>query len=339
MNCERSISLPTSNSINWECPLPRAKEGLGVPYMTYASGRIGASVTHWGGLHQIAYYGIAPESASPIYFEAEAASSYARLFRFQVCIDGNPYNLELHDTYHYPFGYLSRFAVESLGVEVRHRLTLLNDAVVFSLEVLSNTNKLPIQLYFEHHGGTRKSTTGNVVRTWSNFVKDDDLNALTLTAHDAWRDAPWQAELDLMKEKLGDVGLPIRTVGIREGDTSMALFGQEPLTFDNLGGRLRISSEPFTEGAHAAALLFASSSNALRGRIDAVRHHLVDLVKAKEAQYDARLESVPAISADDPILSSYFTNAPGISETLIVEDRPGAMRASSMHYWVWAGIP
>ena len=329
-----------TRAIQWDCPVPFVQDGLGVPYLTYGGGRVGASVAPWGGLHQIAYYGIAPESASSIYFEADAASSYARLFRFQLCIDGLAYNLELNQTQHFPFGYASHFAVPQLQVEVRHHLTLLNDAVLSTLEVLSNPNNLPLSLQFEHHDATQKSTDGAVVREWSGWEEDKSSQALILTASDRWTDAGWQSAVGQMQETPGQVGLATLTAGIREGNTYVALFSEQPLQVKQSLGRRQIWSQSFTQGTQALALLFASDRQALPTRIGQIKQNLAALAREKEAQYQRRMESIPTLSVptlapSNPVLASYFANAPGISETLVVEDRPGAMRASSMHYWVW----
>ena len=327
--------MSLTSAVEWDCPIPCVKEGLGVPYLTYGGGRVGVSVSRWGGLHQIAYYGIAPESASSIYFEADAASSYARLFRFQLCIDGLPYNLELHDTRHFPFGYASHFAVEELQVEVRHHLTLLNDTVLSTLDVLKNPNNLSLNLQFEHHDSTQKAGSSEVVRQWSAWETDRASQALMLTASERWTEAGWQRELSHMQETPGQVGLATRTAGVREGETRIALFSELPLAVNRAQGRMQVSSQPFVQGTQALVLLFASDSETLSRRMNNIKQNLSSLARDKEAQYLRRLESVPTLSAANPVLSSYFANAPGISETLIVEDRPGAMRASSMHYWVW----
>ena len=134
------------NFMEWDGPVPAASKGLGVPYLTYGSGRMGASVTHGGGLHQVSYYGNGPELASPIFFEADAASSYTKLFRFQLVADGTSYHLELHGTQHFPFGYASHFTISHLQVKVRHHLTLLNNAFISTLEVLDNPQSLSLSI-------------------------------------------------------------------------------------------------------------------------------------------------------------------------------------------------
>ena len=329
--------MAEKNQIEWDGPVPFALDGLGVPYLTYAGGRIGASVNRWGGLHQLAFYGLAPESASPIYFEADAASSYAKLFRFRLCVNGLPYSLELHETQHFPFGYASLFAVPSLEVEVRHHLTLLNDAAVFTLNVVRNPNRLPLSLQWEHHDSTQKAQNGDVVREWSAW--NEDAAAPTLTATDRWTDAGWDAELGHTKETPGQVGLAICTAGRREGEAWIALVCEQPPSVHSSLGRRTITSPPFTDGTHAAALLFASDASALRQRMEEVRPALPALARRKEESFLERLKSVPTLAVSAPsdtaVLSSYFAQAPGISETLMVEDKPGAMRAASLHYWVW----
>ena len=323
------------NRINWSAPVPRAECGLGVNYVTYAAGRVGASVNRWGGLHQIAYYGLAPETAPPVYFEADAVSSYARLFRPQLWVGERLYNLELGQTDHFPFGYASTFEIAECAVKVRHHLTLLNDALLFTLEVVGNPRELDLKLQWEHHQYTQKPSYGGLVRTWTDWQENAGLQALTVSTHERASEEAWQTELDKTRAKPGEVGFAILTPGLREGQTQIAFFGSSTLQTKTVKGRMLICGAPFQAGTQAAALLFASNPNELAERIGEIHPILPTAATNKESEFLKRLESAPALEGANPTLASYFANVPGIVETLMVEDKPGAMRASFMHYWVW----
>lgn len=147
--------------------IPFSKEGFGVLQNTYGSGRLGVVMTHFGGLGKIFYMGPQPEWAPRALFEVDATSSYSRLFRHQILVEGEPYNLEFSETRHYPFGYASHFRLDRL--EVLHRLTLLDHALVFSVEVVSNPKNLRLAQRLEHHGYTATIASGPVISTVSEW--------------------------------------------------------------------------------------------------------------------------------------------------------------------------
>ncbi len=333
-NFPMTIPTETNTHLRWNDLLPVAPKGIGVPYLTYGAGRVGASITHWGGLHQVVYYGDGPMRSPPAYFQADASTAYVRLFRLQLVIGGLAYNPEFNETVHYPFGFSSRFRIATLGVDVSHSLTLLNDALVQSATVIENASALPLQLRLEHHEHTKHQSHGDLERTWSDWTGSGD-GVWACTASDRLSEQAWQSAKEQTLVSHDSVGLACRETGPREGSTHLALLADGSMARTSLRGRTYWTTHSFTNGTKAVALVFASSSEALGDRVRNLRPQLQSIALDRQRACHAEIAELPAIDIGNPIVSSLFGNLPATVAACFVEDKPGAMRAAAMHYWVW----
>jgi hypothetical protein len=178
------------NHLDYDSLVPVSRSGFGLLQNTYGGGRIGAVVNFFGGISRIEYWSIAPMHMPNMYFQGDPTSAYSRCFRSQVVVDGDPYNLEFSNTHHFPFGYKSTFRIPSLGIEFLHRLTLIDDALIFSIEVVRNPRNLPVRQRFEHHDHNFFTFPE---RTHTNWEQGVVPNGWTMSATDRLSDAHWQA--------------------------------------------------------------------------------------------------------------------------------------------------
>jgi hypothetical protein len=314
--------------------MPYSPDGVGVPYVTYGSGRMGASMTYWGGLHQIVFYGDVPMGSPSTYFEADASSAYVRLFRLQVVAGGVPYTMEFSDTEHFAFGYASRFRIDSLGLEFVHHMTLLDSALVYTVECVANPRGVSLSLQLEHHEHTRRMSHGDLERTWSDWAVGED-GAISCTVHDRLSDEAWHRAIDDMSVRYDAVGLTTRSTGLREGTVYISLVTDGELNVKTHRGRTYVSSSEFASGSKSVALLFASSEAKLEAQTAAMRDKLPDLVSDRESEARRLVDFSPRLEIGNDAVSSFFANSPEVVASLFVEGAPGAMRAANMHYWVW----
>ncbi|MDR1304211.1 MAG: hypothetical protein LBK76_03200 [Verrucomicrobiales bacterium] len=321
--------------------VPRARAGLGVLYNTYGGGRVGAQVNHFGGFGRIVYWGDQPywsghnsqsaDAEPQVYFQTLGQGAYTRCFRPQLLIDGLPYNLEFTDTRQFPFGYASRFTVSASRVLVEHRLTVVNDALLFTVSVLKNPRRCRLQQRFEHHDQTQ---IVHPARTWSGWERAAALGGWRQRVRDRLTAAEW-ARLRRETRQVPKVGYPLLDNGRREFTAHLALCGDLPLTMQTTqSGRRYFIGGAFTGGTHVGALVFAPDARTLTRRAQELTADR-DLAAAKERAHRQRLATAPGVELRDKVFSSAFANVPPTLESLMVADLPGGMRASSMHYWIW----
>ena len=111
---------------------PYLKKGIDLGKIAFSGGRLTATIASHGGLMQIDYFG-EQRFGDSSFFTGNAISAWTQLFRPCLGIDDDLYYLEFEDTHFFPFGYTSRFAAK--GVIVQHGLYLLNDALVYRIEI------------------------------------------------------------------------------------------------------------------------------------------------------------------------------------------------------------
>jgi hypothetical protein len=318
-------------SLDFTQIIPRAETGFGPRHKVFASGRLGITLNDFGGLYEIFYWGKQPDDAPPVMFKGDTASSYTRLFRVQILVGDEGWHLDFADTEILPCGYVSHFTVPGTGVKVRHTLTLVHEALVFSVEVLENPRQLPLRQHFEQHAHTQN---GHAFRTFSSWRRDL-ASGWSLDAFDRVSDQRWaqlQAEMTVKHKD----GFPISDIGFREGETHIGFIGDRDVEYRT--SRMRreyLTGGEFTGGAHACALIFATSRDELQAEAAWFLPDIAERAKQVETDVRRRLEEVPCIESGNRVFDSFASNLPPLVDSLMVRDVPGAMRASATHYWVW----
>ena len=319
------------NNLRFDEATPASDSGFGLIQNTYGGGRVGAAVNFFGGLNHIYYWGTLPMHVTRMLFKGDAASAYQRCFRAQVVIEGDPYNFEFADTIHCPFGYKSRFVIPGRGVELAHRLTLLNDALVFSIEVLRNEHNLPLRHRFEHHDHAFNEAPERTRTDWEEIA-----TGWVMTAKDVIPDDRWK-QLQSETNKINEVNFPGSLAqGLKEGTTWIALLNKGGLAMrSTTSGRRYFTGREFRRGEHASVLLFASSREEMIRRAEELGSKAISYVKEKERGYHRDLAKAPGFQTGDKVFDSMLACAPPTLKSLFVEDIPGTARASSGGYWVW----
>jgi hypothetical protein len=312
--------------------IPRAAEGFGPRHKAFASGRLGATLNDFGGLYEIYFWGTQPDDATPVIFKGDAASSYTRLFRVQLLVGNDAWHLDFSDTEILPCGYASHFTVPETGVKVRHRLTLVREALVFSLEVLENPQRLPLRQRFEHHAYTQHGDSS--IRTFSPW-RGDLSSSWSLEVSDRLSDARWQEMQDQMKIRPKE-GSPIYDPGFREGRTYAGMIGDGGLDHKtSRSGREYFTGGEFTEGCHACALVFATTRAGLESEVKWLLPDIASRAIEAETALRRHMETQPRIASGNAVFDSLMANIPPLVESLEVRDVPGGLRASATHYWIW----
>lgn len=321
-------------SLRFSTLVPSVKRGVGVLQNTYGGGRVGASINHFGGLNQVVFWGSQPTSSPCTFFRSDATSSYQRCFRAELLVEGQPYVMEFHDTQHFPFGYVSRFTIPGTGVELRHRLTLLNDALVFSVEVLKNPRRLRLRQRFEHHDYCREGKEGAVSRTFSPWESGTVSHGWTVQVKDQVSDAHWE-EIQASLRKRKGVGYPLLSDGDRSSTTFVTFLGDQGLEMrTSHSGRRYFLGGEFRSGLHACTLLFTQDRKSCVSRAEELLEAGA-LALAQEKHFAKALKSNPTFRSGDAVFDSMLANVPPMLESLMMQDLKGAMRAVTMHYGIW----
>ena len=312
--------------------IPCSAVGFGPRHKVFANGRLGVTLNDFGGLYEIIFWGKQPDESSALVFKGDCASSYTRLFRAQLLVGDDAWHLDFEETEILACGYVSHFTVPSSGVKVRHALTLVHEALVFSIEVLRNPEGRPLRQRFEQHGYTR---TSHPMRTMSDWKADIDAG-WSFVVKDRVGNEGWQKMQDEMKQPPREGHFPISSAGLREGGAHIAFVSDLGMDFRTTrSGREYFTGSSFTDGAHASALIFATGRAELEEEAKWFSADMAARAVAVQTEVRRHITEVPQVESGNQIFDSLAANIPSLVESLIVRDVPGAMRASATHYWVW----
>lgn len=323
--------------LNFHNVIPFSEEGFGVLHNTYGGGRVGVMMSHFGGIGKLFYLGAQPERAPRVLFEVDTSTAYGRLFRHQILVEGEAYNLEFKDTSHYPFGYSSTFGIERLGVKVRHGLTLLDSALVFFIEVISNPRGLRLAQRFEHHLNVVKGAPASLMRdvsAWEAFLPCDGW---TQVFREEVREEEWLALQQSLGQPPNEVNFPCMNGGLRKSVTRLALFSSQGglAKRETHSGRIYFTGEEFSAGKRAFVLLLGEDNAAFLKQATFLRLSAEEVENERAEWITQRIQELPEIKVDQPIFESCLANVNPSLEVLMPAGVPGGLRASSTNYWVW----
>ena len=328
----RVVRVQNPMSLDFANAIPHAAAGFGPRHKVFASSRLGVTLNDFGGLYEIIFWGKQPDESSPLVFKGDAASSYTRLFRSQLLTGDDAWNLDFEDTEILSCGYVSHFSAPGTGVKVRHTMTLVHEAIVFTVEVLENPRNLPLRQRFEHHAYTR---TEHPMRTLSSW-RADIASGWSFDLVDRVSDEAWQKMQEAMKMPPQHGHFPLSSAGYREGSAHIGFIGDRGLDHrTSRSGREYFTGGTFTEGAHGCALIFATSRDELQAEMKWMLPDIATRARETETAVRRHMGKVPLVQSGNATFDSLAANIPPLVDSMIVRDVPGGMRASATHYWVW----
>lgn len=306
---------------------PVATRGLGgLVRDQFGNGRTFATVGHNGGLVNLSHWGNQHLGASS-FFQAGLETAWYKLFRPYLTIDGKRYYPTLHHTQLHPFGYESHD--QQAGVEIRHDLLLLPDALVQRIQV--GKSPFPVCLGMLHMEGVTAVNRAN--RTWSDLVFYPELNSFIVSCVDVNPPPVSSGEESLAQKGLGTIH-----PDAPETTTWIGLGCDLPLT-THRGYHARskhyIVSGPLKKQRGAFFTVFASSRPELERRLKELSGSVHRECDKLVAEYRSRLLTRPRIDVGDPVLNSAFGQFPELIEKMKLPDQPGASRATLAGYFVW----
>lgn len=162
---------------------PILKAGLDGIRPKFMSGRMCVALAPHGGLSHIAYYSRTGALHGTAQFAADPISSFGKLFRFRLTVDGVAYYPEWRGAEIYPEGAVVECS--AAGVRYRYELWVLDSAIVQRYAVLSNPERKIVagQLWTHaHHQVRREGRVWRPVETTADgFRFGHDEGALAVT--------------------------------------------------------------------------------------------------------------------------------------------------------------
>lgn len=313
--------------------LPFIKQGLAVSQISFTGGRTAASLANHGGLTHIDYYG--KQAFGDIqFYKADPISAWAMLFRPCVSIDGDLYYLEFNDTLIYPFGYASKCRLGGGGgVTFAHGMWLLNDALVFTLDILNQPAKTKILFKLIHTDVCAR--IDKPIRTWENFTLDSATGLALAAARSTYPAAlptPPAPKDGLTKKSLG---LHPQEVS---SETWLGVAATTPLHLRETPHTFRkfYFDAACRKGKNAITLAFGhQGKDAFVQRLTTLRQSAIKEAAGLVQNYQRQTARTKISIPDRPVAQSLLNNVLPIIDAMKVKDLPGAMRAGDSGYWVW----
>jgi hypothetical protein len=274
---------------------PCSEQGFGLPLTHYVSGRVSAAVAGHGGLCGLRYYGRQPHGKS-LMLQASEVAAFSKLGRVQALIDGQAYYLEFTNTRHYPFGYESECRLAD--VKLRHELILDQDTVFQRLTVLENPQGRDVRARLLLHGHLWQQAPGRSVGHWEIIPETGTLTTRVVDQNEDGSSV----------------------------ETTLVIGANAPCAASSRHGNFKHYVE--TTSASDEIIFHIAFNPEAESDFGGAR---LDAVKANFARM---LETGLRFETGNPTLDSALNNVAPTVANLVIQDCPGAIRASQS-YWVW----
>jgi len=295
----------------------------------FAHGRMTFALGAHGGILDLGFFGRQRLGASRVY-KGDPVSTWTKCFRPCARINGRTYYLTLNNTRLYPFGYGSECECAGVGF-VFHQL-LLEDALVYRLEVTSNPHSLPIAIEMIHMEPVTAVQQPN--RTWRRFALSEPANAYVSSC----RDVNPRTYCGNRDSGLAQKGMMREIHEAPEATTWIGVSGDSTVTAfkDRHKGMKHVFTGERMEHEQAALFVcFNAGEQGLRERIVALKQSVHRDCERLLQTYAARVQAHPQIDLGDQVLNSAFGQYPELIEAMALPDAPGAIRANFGGYYVW----
>lgn len=284
--------------------IPTSPRGLGVDFTWFANSRLGVAFVKHGGIAQICYYGRQPLSREN-FFKGDPVSSFTKLFRPCLMVDGLPYLLEFDETQLYHSGYHSTCTVG--GVRIAHELVLARESVIQRVRILERPTGVDLRLRLVLHGqGILHETYEG--REWTPWVWESAVGLLTCSANDQ---------------------------GV---DSLIAVGSDQEMTHRSLHNDFKHILDTAPLGDEASFFVaFGWERPELLARCDEL-HSCVGTICVEQREGEAahgRERPTFSLPKGQEVAASFLQQMPAMIDALTVAGIPGGMRAAAGHYWIW----
>ncbi|MDP2816157.1 MAG: hypothetical protein Q8O19_05715, partial [Rectinemataceae bacterium] len=275
---------------------------------------------------RIIYFGEQHLGAVEFFNVSDVLSGWHKLYRLFIVIDGKMFFPTFSNTLIYPHGYTSESTLDN--AKFKHSMTLLNDTIVLSCEVLKNPEGKKIQLKLVNNDGCNQRARPG--REWKERIFDHKLNTLTQKVIDS---AP-------PKNKADDEALTQKAAGCpNETDKAVTTIGVSSVSklscymTPDVFKKTYLETEPFKKNS-SFHILFAPESS-FDKRLMELKSNLENECRKLESDFQTRLKDQPVTSVGDKTVESLFAICGPVIDSVKVKDLPGGMRAADSGYWIW----
>ena len=300
---------------------PSAARGIPAPRLAFSGGRTAVQLAAHGGLCHLLHFGHQRIGDAELY-ATDALSAWGQLFRGLVDFgQHDQYLLEFRNTTFYPFGYDSEFEVH--GRRFQHRLTVLNEALIFELEEQDGGGDFTL-LTSTSTAGVRR---GSPHRTWHDFEQEPGAD-FALSSCDFHYPPEPRPQLSLTQNRITNEPEDSAVYLLFGGAGNFAFQATRSFRKEYFRTRAR-------NGYAAQALVLAPTRELAVARWRELAPHLAETARQERRTFNAKARSATRLRSSSPILDSFVRNYPEIIRSFAVKDRPGAVRAGDSGYWVW----
>ncbi len=308
--------------------IPFFDHGLPLDRIGFSGGRVSADIAKHGGLTSIKYYGRQQLNATAM-FEADPISAWQQLFRLFVRLDDRMYYAEFNDTSIYPYGYESFCCFED--VSLKHRLTLLNDALIFEIEVIKAPANCNLSFVMTVAENCVKTTRAN--RQWDSFVLDADNNIMIAKALDDNRQQKSsKAEVKFLTQNSqfeSQIDDYVQT-SIALTSSQPMIMHKTPVAFEKDYARIAP-----VDGYANFIILFGHDEEKFCARWRKLQLSAREECEQLRAEYASIQDNQTQIAMPEKTVQSLLNNSRNILNSLRIKDIPGGMRAADSSYWIW----
>jgi len=311
---------------------PFIEKGLEQSQVSFSGGRTAASIAEHGGITHIDYYGNQRFGDVKLY-KGTVLSAWTQLFRTCVKIDGKTYMLKLNNTLIYPFGYASLFKYDE--IKLAHGMYLLNDAIVFTLEIINNPDDA--EIIFEIIQNDTCTRIDKASRTWTG--PDEPLQTTPLQSG-----MRISSIVDSYPKNAKGVDVTLAQKSTYSppevNDTKIWLGLTSDLKFSSRGtsGVLRkyyYDTEPLKDKASFSLAFGHQDESKLINRIELLQKEAYSETNILKKNYNNQMKCSTQIKINNETVQSLINNAAPILDSLKVKDIAGGMRAADSGYWIW----
>lgn len=306
--------------------IPFFEQGIPLDRICFSGGRTSAGIARHGGLTEIKYYGRQRLNAAAM-FVADPISAWQQLFRLFVQIDDRMYYAEFNDTSIHPYGYESYCSFED--VCIKHQLTLLNDALIFEVFVISAPEG--VKPSFTMNITENCVKTGSAKRQWTSFNIDNENHCFVAEAVDDNRNPP-----DRVTHYLTQTN-QFGTIESGYAETYTALTSSQAMSMKKTPVAFE---KDYAQIAPADAygnfiILFGHNEKEFKNRLNTIQNSAKTECAKLRAGFAETENKQTQVICTDKSVQSLLNNARNIIESVKIKDIPGGMRAADSNYWIW----